>query len=255
MIPQASCGPGPAPDGTGRTSRALRSPGPRPCRRRARRASPRVDCVGETAKPWFWRGDEHPVRRALEHRVVRAAVAERELVGLVAGRERRAAGGRGRSRGSARVRSARARRRLVRERLGVAGAVREEDAVVAGELVRVDVVRKDRDRGAGPGEPVAGSSACSRSRRPRSARGPRPSRRTARGSRPSPRARGPPSTAARAPRRAPRRPKRRPRPPSPASRPASRRCSTSERVSIPVSATTPCSCEPVRPGRARAPRA
>jgi hypothetical protein len=42
---------------------------------------------------------------------------------------------------------------LVCERLGVAGAVREQDGVVAGELVRVDLVREDRHVRARPGEP------------------------------------------------------------------------------------------------------
>ena len=130
---------------------------------------------GVDAKPWFCARDEHAARRALEHRMVRAAVAERQL-------ERR----RGRSRGASswwprqmpstgtRPSSSRTVAISSRERLRVAGAVREQHAVVAGELVGVDVVRVDGDRRARAREPAQDRALARRSRRPRRAR--RPSR-------------------------------------------------------------------------------
>ena len=59
--------------------------------------------------------DEHAARLALEHRMVRAAVAERQLVRRRGRSRARAAGGRGRCRGSARGRARRGRPRPRRE--------------------------------------------------------------------------------------------------------------------------------------------
>jgi hypothetical protein len=97
---------------------------------------------------------EHAAARAFQHRVVRAAMAERELERLEAGREREQL-----------VAEADAEDRhapeqladdghLGFERLGVTRAVREQDAVVAGERVGVDVVREDGHGGACAGEPA-----------------------------------------------------------------------------------------------------
>ena len=76
--------------------------------------------------------------------MVRAAVAERKLVRLVAGRtcDQLVA-----EADAEHVRAAeqlRDRLRLAVERLRVAGARREQDSVMARELVRVDVVRDGR---------------------------------------------------------------------------------------------------------------
>ena len=45
-------------------------------------------------------------------------------------------------------------RRLLDERLGVTGAVREHDSVEPGERVGIDIVGEDRDRHSGRGEPA-----------------------------------------------------------------------------------------------------
>ena len=135
--------------------------------------------------------------------------------------------------------SSRTRRDLVDERLRVAGAVREQHAVEAGERVGVDVVREDRDGGAGAGEPA-------QDRALGAVVDDRDARRALvavdvrlRWSRRGRRARRRSSTAARGRRRAPRRRLAVPVTTAPRIAPRSRRCSASERVSIPVSAGMP----------------
>src|SRR3954469_4904259 len=89
--------------------------------------------------------DEHPAGKTLEHRVVRAPVAERELVRLVASR---AGDQLVPEADPEHVRAAEQvayRLGLDFERLRVAGARREEDAVVAGQLVRAGAVRMGGD--------------------------------------------------------------------------------------------------------------
>ena len=76
------------------------------------------------------RGDLDAAGGEVLHRLVGAVVAELQLVRAAAERQRRGSGGRGRCRRSARgPRSAAHRLDEVRHRLGIAGAVREEDAV------------------------------------------------------------------------------------------------------------------------------
>ena len=104
--------------------------------------------------------------RAVEDRMVRAAVAERQLERLVAGRRGRAAGGRGRSRAPAsRPSSSRDRRHLGDERLRVARAVREQHAVEARRARRRRRVREDGHARRPRPRAGAGSSASCRSRR------------------------------------------------------------------------------------------
>ena len=86
---------------------------------------------GSTAKPWFCDVISiFPVSQLL-HRMVRAAMAELQLVGLAAERQRRAAGARGRCRRRAHPtsRASFAFCDGVAERRRIAGAVAEEHAV------------------------------------------------------------------------------------------------------------------------------
>ena len=172
---QASCGPGPGLrvelHRAGAQLREARAP--RRCRRRARRASPRGASVGSTAKPWFWLVTSTRSVRALEHRMVRAAVAERQLEGLVPGREREQLVAEADAEAPARGRAARGRprprRRAAPGRRARSRAARRRSAASSSG---VDVVRVDGHRRARRTRAGAGSSACSRSRRPRSERVP-----------------------------------------------------------------------------------
>ena len=171
--------------------------------------------------------------------MVRAAVTERKLERLVTGGEREELV----SEADAEDRHAADQlaydRHLLLERLGIARAVRQEHARRSG------AARPPSHRAETPSPPrprrraAAGSSACSRSRRRRLACDRRRNTRT--GVRSRPRARAPvrTSTAARAPPRLPARPTRRRRPQRPAEPRQSRSLRTSERVSIPLSATMP----------------
>ena len=147
----ASCGPGPA-SGWNCSERACRSGKSRPST---------VSSYSETCVASFARAhgkavvltrDEHATVGALEHRVVGPAVPEGKLERLVAGRHREHL-----------VSEADAEHvrppdevahdcGLLLQRRGIAGARREQDAVVARELVRVDVVRVHRDRRTRRGE-------------------------------------------------------------------------------------------------------
>src|SRR3954447_7406585 len=100
------------------------------------------------------RGDDHAVRRALEDWMVCASVPERQLVRLAAGREREELVAEADPENRDTPNQVAQRCLCVREGRRVAWTVREEDAVVAGELVRIDVVRVNRDRGPREGEPV-----------------------------------------------------------------------------------------------------
>ena len=130
--------------------------------------------------------------------------------------------------------------RLVLERLRIARPVREDDAVVARELVGVDGVRIDGHRDARAGEPPQDRAASSRSRRPRPAAGRARRRRTARAWRPARPAPGPPS-------RPPPAGISSPVPIAAHIAPRSRRCRTSERVSIPSTRDDAVLAQPVRP--------
>ena len=92
---------------------------------------------------------EHAARTPVEHRVVRAAVAEGQLVRLVTRRQREQLMAEADAEHRDPAEEVGHGRDLVAQRLRVAGAVREEDAVVGRQLVRVDVVRVDGDRSAG----------------------------------------------------------------------------------------------------------
>ena len=127
--------------------------------------------TGATAKPWFWLVTSTRPVRALDDRVVRAAVAERELERLVPGRERRAAGGRGRCRARACGRAAPARSRPRRAaapgRRGRSRAGRRRSRRARRRRRRAGRRSRRRPRRRGG----AGSSASRRSRRPRRGRG------------------------------------------------------------------------------------
>src|SRR5436189_4152119 len=92
---------------------------------------------------------EHAAARALEHGMVRAAMAERQLRRREAGRASEELMAEADAEDRYAADELLDGRRLGPERLWIAWAVREQDAVVAGELVRVDVVRVDGDRRAG----------------------------------------------------------------------------------------------------------
>src|ERR671923_823058 len=98
--------------------------------------------------------DEHAAGCAMDDGVVRTAMAEWELERAVARGEREQLVAEADAEQRHPAEECAHGRDLARERLRVAGAVREQDAVVAGERVGVRVVRKDGDRGAGPREPV-----------------------------------------------------------------------------------------------------
>src|SRR6266511_2379161 len=169
---------------------------------------------------------EHTPARALEHGMVRAAVAERELERLVSG-----------GKGEKLVPQADAENRDVADELAddldlpgkwlrVSRPIREHDAVEPQQLLR---------RLAG-----AGSTACSRSPRRQSARAPRPRRRTVARWRPRPRARARSS----APAHAPPKPPARPTPPRRRRRPAAR---PPARAATPTGPRRPRSCRPSGP--------
>src|SRR5215210_4792145 len=100
---------------------------------------------GADREPMVLRGHEYPAGRLLEHGVVGAAVAERQLERLVAGREREelVAEADPEDRNVAEERLD--RRDLTREWLGVARPVREDDAVEVDEVAGSRGRRKDRD--------------------------------------------------------------------------------------------------------------
>ena len=240
-------------DGTGPSGRAARGRrAPRRCRRRATRASPRRPSLARDGEAVVLARHEHaPVARSSTgwfaprwpngSLKVREAGREREQLVAEADAEHRHAA-------EQLARRSRPRRRAAPDRRGRSRGATPSNA---GERVGVDVVREDRDARRPPRRAGAGSSASRRSRRRR--RAPRRRRRTTYGSfgrDARRRAPAPPSPAGRAtPRsasstaRARRRRRRR------ASRRARRRCRTSERVSMPVSAGTPCSRQPVGPLR------
>ena len=137
--------PGPPPGGTAPTARAARgSRGPRRCRRRATRASRPVAPQGSTAKPWFWLVTS--TRRVA--RSITGWFAPRWPNGSlkVARPVASASSWWPRQIPSTGTRPSSSRTVAISsyERLRVAGAVREHDAVVRGERVGVDVVREDR---------------------------------------------------------------------------------------------------------------
>ena len=183
--------------------------------------------------------------------MVRAAVAEWQLEGLVARSRAPAAGVRGRCRGWARGRAApapsrprpsAARGRRARSRGGRRRTARARPG-------RRRAGRPSRRRPTSPA--AAGSSACSRSRRQRHGHAPDRSRRRAREWTPARRGPVRPLLAARGPLEASRRPRRRRRPGPHAWRRPSRSLRTSDRVSIPDSAGMPRSrASPSTPGRA-----
>ena len=225
-------------------ARAPGSRAPRRCRRRARRASPRRSSDGATAKPWFWLVTSTWFGPLVEHRVVRAAVAEGQLERLVAGgeREQLVAEADAEDGHAAEQRRApsRPRRRAARGRRARSRAGRRRSAASSSASASCG---KTVTRRAGPGEP-AQDRALAAVVDDRDAASEPASLKTY-GSRVETLG----GERAAGHRRlladggdAPRRPT-----PSPATAiariaPASRRCRTSERVSIPVSATIPCSC-------------
>src|SRR3954464_14017662 len=92
--------------------------------------------------------------RARNDRMVAAPVTERELVGVVAGGEREQLVAEADAEDRDAPDELTHRRRLLDERLRVARAVRQDDAVVKGERVGVDVVWDHGDRGTRSGEPA-----------------------------------------------------------------------------------------------------
>ncbi len=161
---------GPPRGGTVRSGRG--APGrraPRSSRRRATRASPRLRRLGATAKPWFWL-------------VTRTRPVARSSTGWFAPRwpngslkvERPVASAsswwpRQTPRSGTRPSSSRTVAVSSVERLRVAGAVREDDAVVARRACRRRRRAGRRSRRPRPRRAGAGSSAWCRSRRPRRA--------------------------------------------------------------------------------------
>ncbi len=89
---------------------------------------------------------EDAARRALEHRVVGAAVTERQLVGRVPGGEPEELVPEADAEDARAAEQAANRLDLGDERLRVTGAVRQQDAVEAGEVVGVGDVREHRHR-------------------------------------------------------------------------------------------------------------
>ena len=81
--------------------------------------------------------------------MVGAAVAERQLVGLVPGGEPEQLVAEADAEHARPAEQAADRLDLGDERLRIAGAVREQDAVEPGELVRIGVMREDRHGRAG----------------------------------------------------------------------------------------------------------
>ena len=98
--------------------------------------------------------NKHAAGCALEHRMVRAAVTERQLVRLHSGREREQLMPEADAEDRHTAEQVAHRSHFVDEGLGIAWPVREQHAVVARELVRIDVVGKDGHRGAGGSEPA-----------------------------------------------------------------------------------------------------
>ncbi len=134
------------PDGTAATVRAAPDTRAlRPCRRRARRASPRATSAASTQKPWFCAvTSTRPLSRSSTGWFApRWPNGSFDVVKPVA----RPSSWWPRQIPSTGTRPSELAhdRRLGLERLRVAGPVREEHAVVGGELVRVDVVRIHRD--------------------------------------------------------------------------------------------------------------
>ena len=113
---------------------ARRPRSPRPCRRSGSAGSPRSAAgseAGSTAKPWFWLVIATLPVPQVAHRLVAAVVAELELEGASRPGRGRGAGGPGRCRrpAVARRRSSRTLLDDPRQRLRIARAVREHDAV------------------------------------------------------------------------------------------------------------------------------
>src|SRR5579859_1881019 len=91
--------------------------------------------------------DEHTLVCALQHRMVRAAMAERELERLVPGGHREHLVAEADAEDARAAEQVAHRLHLGLERAGIAGARREEHTVVAGEVVRARVVRMHRHGG------------------------------------------------------------------------------------------------------------
>ena len=163
-IGHASCGPGPPRGGTAPSARgAPGSRSPRPCRRRARRASLRRLRRLDREAVVLAR-DENMAGPAVEHRMVRAAVAERKLERLVAGREPQELVAEADPEDRVSPRRPRTTSTSASQRLGVARAVREDDAVEAASSSGCARVREDRHGRAG-GAGGAAIERLSRSRR------------------------------------------------------------------------------------------
>jgi hypothetical protein len=120
--------------------------------------------VGATGEAVVLRCDDDAVRGALEHRVVRAAVGRTGACTSCAGREREQLV----AEADPEDRDASDQSRIVAcssfRGSGSPGPFDEQNAVVVEELVRVHVVRVDRDRRALTRRAGSGSTACSRSR-------------------------------------------------------------------------------------------
>ena len=92
---------------------------------------------------------ENAARLPFEHGMVGTAVAERQLERRETGREREQLVTEADAEDGDAAEQLADRRDLVGERLGIAGPVREQDAVEPGERAGVDVVRKDGGAHAG----------------------------------------------------------------------------------------------------------